>query len=221
MYKCECGKEFENKQSYCGHCGHCKTHRLLQGKPTLNSNFRFRKGKPSWNKGLTKEIDERVKAYALKCSKTLKGISTHKQSEESRLKISNTMKNNPNCGGYRKGSGRGKKGWYDGVFFDSQWELAFWIYCKDHKIPIRKNTKKFYYKINGKEHYYLPDFVVNDNQITEIKGYKTELSEMKKDLVKDIKILYRSDLKYVFDYMKSEYNLKENEIYTLYNNVES
>lgn len=172
--------------------------------------------KVPWNKGLTKETDERIKRYALKCSKSLKGISTHKQSQESRIKISNTMKNNPNCGGYRKGSGRGKKGWYDGVFFDSQWELGFWIYCKEHNIKIRRNTTKFYYKLNDITHYYLPDFVIDEKQIVEIKGYKTELSELKASLVKDIKVFYRKDLKNVFDYIKEKYNLKENEIYKLY-----
>lgn len=65
--------------------------------------------KVSWNKGLTKETDERIRKISLKCSKTLKGRSTHKQSEESRKKISETMKKNPNAGGYRIGSGRGKK----------------------------------------------------------------------------------------------------------------
>jgi len=26
MYKCECGREFEKRQSFIGHCGHCKVH---------------------------------------------------------------------------------------------------------------------------------------------------------------------------------------------------
>jgi len=32
MYKCECGREFENAQSYNGHKSHCKIHALLKGK---------------------------------------------------------------------------------------------------------------------------------------------------------------------------------------------
>lgn len=217
MYECECGKQFENKQAYCGHCCHCAKHRLIHNKPILESNFKFRKGKSSWNKGLTKETDDRVKAYALKSSETLKKIPGHKVSEESRKKISETMKNNPNAGGYRKGSGRGKKGWYNGVFFDSQWELAFWIYCKDHNISIKRNTDKFYYELNNEWHYYLPDFIINENEIIEIKGYKTKLVEIKANLVKNLKVFYRDDLNYVFDYIKEKYNLKENEVYKLYN----
>ena len=83
-------------------------------------------------------------------------------------------------------------------------------------IKIRRNTTKFYYKLNDITHYYLPDFVINEKQIVEIKGYKTELSELKESLVKDIKVFYRKDLKNVFDYIKEKYNLKENEIYKLY-----
>lgn len=218
MYKCECGKEFENKQGFAGHCLHCKTHRAIKNKPILKSNFRFRKGKPSWNKGLTKETDERIKLSSIKISNGLKGIG-HKQTKESRLKISKSLKMNPKAGGYRKGAGRGKKGWYNGVFFDSQWELAFWIYCIDHNISIRRNETKFYYNVNDKKHYYLPDFIINDCEIVEIKGYKTDLVEIKAKSVKNLKILYKKDLDYVFDYIKEIYNLKENEIYKLYNNI--
>ena len=37
--------------------------------------------------------------------------------------------------------------------------------------------------------------------------------------VKNLKILYKKDLDYVFDYIKEIYNLKENEFYKLYNNI--
>ena len=60
---------------------------------------------------------------------------------------------------------------YKDIFFASSWELAFWIYCEDNNLPIKKCDKSFkyysdYYK---KERSYFPDFEVDD-QIYEIKG---------------------------------------------------
>lgn len=223
IYKCECSKEFDNKRGFYGHCMYCKTHIKIHNLPERLSNFRFRKGKPPWNKGLTKETDERIKNSAEKTKELYKSgqlqysFKGKHHTKESKEKISKNMKNNKNAGGYRKGSGRGKKGWYDGIFFDSQWELAFWIYCIDHNIPIKRNTNKFYYTLNNEQHYYLPDFIINENEIIEIKGYKTKLVEIKTNLIKNIKVFYRDDLNYVFDYIKEKYNLKENEIYKLYN----
>ena len=38
---------------------------------------------------------------------------------------------------------------YYGVFFDSSWELAVWIYCIDNNIPIIRNL----YDINKEDKY--------------------------------------------------------------------
>lgn len=42
-------------------------------------------------------------------------------------------------GGYRKGSGVGKSGWYNGIYCDSSWELAYVIYHIDNNLPIIRN----------------------------------------------------------------------------------
>ena len=116
VYKCECGKEYNNKQAFCGHCAHCKIHRQIHNLPEELSNFCCRKGKPSWNKGLTKETDERIKKSVEKTKELYKSgqlqysFKDKHHTKESREKISKSMKNNKNAGGYRKGSGRGKKG---------------------------------------------------------------------------------------------------------------
>ena len=64
-----------------------------------------------------------------------------------------------------------KKYTYDNQSFDSSWELAFWIYCKDNNIDIKRCDVSFEYfdKYNVK-HYYFPDFILNNNQYIEIKG---------------------------------------------------
>lgn len=53
LYKCKCGYETHNSQSYVSHCGHCEIH--LGYKP--NSRI---KNHNSWMKGLTRKTDKRV-----------------------------------------------------------------------------------------------------------------------------------------------------------------
>lgn len=65
-----------------------------------------------WNKGLTKETSPTVKLISEKNAKLFRGKPGHKHTEESRRKISETAKARNSTGGYRKGSGRGKK---DGI----------------------------------------------------------------------------------------------------------
>ena len=60
---------------------------------------------------------------------------------------------------------------YYNIQFDSSWELAVWIYCIDHNIPIIRNVfTHFTYEdaINNKHDYY-PDFMIN-GKLVEIKG---------------------------------------------------
>lgn len=60
--------------------------------------------------------------------------------------------------------------YFDGEKFDSRWELALWIYAKDHNIPIQKYSGDgFKYSVNGVEHAYYPDFIYN-GEIVEVKG---------------------------------------------------
>lgn len=58
---------------------------------------------------------------------------------------------------------------YNGIKFDSSWELLFWIYCIDHCLPIKRADITYKYIYNNKEHIYHPDFDV-DGKIFEIKG---------------------------------------------------
>lgn len=57
---------------------------------------------------------------------------------------------------------------YDNENFDSSWELAYYIWLKDNNINFTFHNDKLPYKIDGKLHYYQPDFKVNETFI-EIK----------------------------------------------------
>jgi hypothetical protein len=174
---------------------------------------------------LTKASDIRVKKIAdklnfLRNNNLIRiggGKASNPEKElQRKLKISNTMKNNPNAGGYRKGSGRGKKGWYKGYFCDSQWELAFVIYHLDHNISFERNKNKFKYIYKNVERRYIPDFILN-NKYIEIKSFKSELTECKiKAVDKTIEVWYYDEMKFIFDYIEQQYNKCINHIFELY-----
>lgn len=115
-------------------------------------------------------------------------------------------------GGYRKGSGRGKNGWYKGIYCDSTWELAFVIYHLDHNLHIERCNTPREYEFNGEKHLYYPDFVT-DEGIFEIKGYITEQWKAKQEQNPDIKVLYKKDIQQYIDYVKNTYT---NDIQSLY-----
>jgi hypothetical protein len=123
-------------------------------------------GKPAWNRGKTKLNDSRVADAAVKIAASMIGIG-HTPSQETRRKTSLTMKGR--TGGYRQGSGIGKSGWYESIWCDSTWELAYIIWCKSLGKNITRNSETFEYEFDGKRRRYLPDFIV-DGQIVEIKG---------------------------------------------------
>lgn len=58
---------------------------------------------------------------------------------------------------------------YDDISFDSSWELAIWIYAKDHNIPIEREPIKLSFNFDGKEKHVIPDFRYN-GKLIEIKG---------------------------------------------------
>lgn len=111
-----------------------------------------------------------------------------------------------NQGGRRQGSGRGKKGWYKGYWCDSSWELAYVIYNLDHDIKFERNHEKFYYMFEGKEHYWLPDFIV-DGVYEEIKGYEDNKAKAKHtSFDKPLNILRNKDMKPYLEYVIKKYS---------------
>lgn len=121
--------------------------------------------------------------------------------------LSNKLKGK--TGGYRvlSGNKKHKSGKYDGIYFDSSWELAFYVYCKEHNIDIKRCNVVRNYIYNDKEYKYYPDFIVND-KIIEIKGYITERTKCKIEYNPDVKVLYEADIKSCLDYCKEKYGEK-------------
>lgn len=234
MYNCKyCGRECKNPNSLRNHERLCKSNPnrqtpSAQGRHTPRPDLR---GKPSWNKGLTASTDNRVANNRLKA---IEGISKAKQQDPTKFsgraksveaedarkrKISSTMKSNPNAGGLRHGSGRGKKGWYNGFFCDSTYELVYVIYNIDNKIKFKRSKLKYQYIYNNEFHNYYPDFEMEDGSLVEVKGYYNDKVQAKINSVmdRDITLLLEKDLQHAFDYVKEHYTYDKLE--DLYNGI--
>lgn len=134
-----------------------------------------------------------------------KGISTPgiPHTEETKRKMSRIAKKNGN-GGYIRGSGRGKRGWYRGIWCDSSWELAYVIFCLEHDISIKRSKRRLSYTHKGQQCTYVPDFEVN-GKVVEIKGVHTKKWDAKHKANPSVTVLFESDLKEVFEYVHTKY----------------
>lgn len=118
-------------------------------------------------------------------------------------------------GGYRERSGRSKSGYYKGIYCGSTYELCWVIYNIDNNISFQR----FPGYIANEQIKYYPDFLLNEKQIVEIKGYENkDKVQAKCDLAKqkgyDIKVLYKNDLKPYFEHVRLKYGTEK--FHTLY-----
>ena len=203
MLICEfCKKECKNPGGLAVHKSSCKLNenRIYR---TRSPSAGARKGSIAWNKGLSGARFALSDETKQKLSKSCSGRAKNPLAEiERKRKISEKAK--ILNGGYRQGSGRGKKGWYKSFFCDSSWELAYVIYCLDHSINISRNTTIRLYEYEGKIRKYIPDFIV-DGKLIEIKGYSSPQWKAKLFANPDVIVLHESDLTDVFDYVTRTY----------------
>ena len=219
-----CNKQCKNKNSLIQHQIRCSKNpnKIKSGNPNnlLNYNKKLKSGEVTiWNKGKNKYTNDSIKKGVESLKKTIelkhskgekysKGISNTLSGEIlRRQKISKALKNNVNGGGIRINSGRGKKGWYKGFYCRSTYELVYVIYNLNNNIKFEACKRCYPYMWNNVQHLYYPDFELNDGTIIEIKGYSTLQTLAKINAVKDrpIKVLYRQDLQYAFDYVSSHF----------------
>jgi hypothetical protein len=104
-------------------------------------------------------------------------------------------------GGVKRGSSRGKCGWYKGYWCDSSYELAFLYYCLENDDKIERNYKGYEYFYKNKKHLYYPDFRVN-NELVEIKNYESDLTNAKiKSVDEKITVYYKQTMKSYLEYI--------------------
>lgn len=139
------------------------------------------------------------------CRKLISSITSEKISKSTKGKT----------GGYRDKGGRGKQGWFNGIYCNSSWELAFLIWCRDEKIQVKRNKIGFSYFYKGKIKKFYPDFIIDGNYI-EIKGYMGDQNTEKLSQFKGkLEVIGREEigkyLKYTIEkYGKNFTNMYEN-----------
>jgi hypothetical protein len=184
-----CKKENKNLNSNTQHEIRCKEN---SGRVIPFEVGKKNKNKIPWNKGLTKDTDDRVKSYSIKIANKIKGEENpfygKNHTNETKKIISEKLSLN------NKG---GKCKWYEsftpkGKLFLVQgtWELKFtkflnliddeWI-----KIGIGKNEHSYkWIDENGKIRTYTPDFWSPKlKKYFEIKGYWREKDKIKMKFV--------------------------------------
>lgn len=109
-------------------------------------------------------------------------------------------------GGIKRGSSRGKSGWYKGYWCDSSYELAYVIYNLDHNIPFDRNTEGFDYFYSEKKRKFYPDFISNQEYV-EIKNFRSKETDAKiKYFPYKIKVIYKEDIhKEIIPYVTRKY----------------
>lgn len=200
-----CNKSCKNQNSLHQHEIRCK-----DNPDRISCHIGDHKGIVPWNKGLTKETNESIRKQSLSQKRyfeTHPGTFLGKfHTEESKKKISQKQLelnhgNNPR-------RSHGKSGWYDGIYFMSRYEIAYYIYMRDMNYNIRRCDKSFTYYWDGKEHHYTPDFIVDDT-IVELKGFEHPADLAKYKVVENLSVLYYEDIKHCFTYVKNKYNVKD------------
>lgn len=198
---------------YCGKvCINANSHRNHERCCPSNPSRNYKNGmtgKTNWNKGLTLATSESIRKGRDTFKRHLKegviqpSFKGRSHSDETRKK----WKQNPNMGGRRRGSGRGKKGRYLGYYCDSTWELAWLIKTIDEGKHPERNTKGFEYEWNGTFHKYFPDFILG-NEYIEIKGQKGPQWEAKlrfwnKSL--PLRVIDRTEIRPYLDYAERKF----------------
>lgn len=174
-----CGKECKNLNSLKQHEARCKNN------PDRMKNIGNQKGRVAWNKGKTKETDERVR----KCGETY-----HKNYKEGKIipwclgktketderlralteKVSNTVKTKLENGEWHTSFSKSRTYMYKGVQLYGEWEVNFAKYLDSKNIIWERPTKYFDYEYEGENHKYYPDFYLPAYDLyIEIKGYPT------------------------------------------------
>jgi hypothetical protein len=130
---------------------------------------------PSWNKGLTKEADDRIKTMGQNSGKTRNGQLKSNHSEETKQKISNVINEKIKNGTWHLSFSHARTHEYNGTKFHGTWEINYAKYLDANNIEWTRPAEQFNYIFESKERKYTPDFYLcAEQKYVEIKGYPTQ-----------------------------------------------
>ena len=99
-----------------------------------------------------------------------------------------------------------KRGWWNGKWYDSSWELALLVYFHDHGMELTRNTRKWSYKYRNKTYYYQPDFLDENGHYIEVKGIMDTSAKRKLDWFPyPIQVFGAKEMKPYLEYMERAY----------------
>ena len=203
-----CGREgiFQNKSGKYSCAKHFSSCPEVKRKNSERIKQTYLDGrKPSktssipWNKGLTKNSDERILLLANKAAKR-KGTFTGKQHSEKTKTILSQKKKDLYLSGWEPICGRAKK--YDyfspiagTIKVDGTWELIAAQYLDKCKLNWKRNKRRFkYINLEGKIASYQPDFYIESWKCyLEVKGYETALDKCKWSQFSEKLIIWRKE----------------------------
>lgn len=139
-----CNKECKSKNSLIQHEIRCKENPDRQYSNTLSNQ--------GWAKGLTKETDDRIKRCSIEKTKTfaINGgtFKGRHHSEETKQHLSEVMTEYNHENKHRNLHSKG--GYYNGIYFMSTWELAYYIYQIDLGAHVIRCVDRFEYFYKNK-----------------------------------------------------------------------
>ena len=229
IFRCEfCDRTFKNKGCRNQHQSFCKNNpnKTVKSDKYYESLKTRKKTKPTYKKEnfvcefCKKEFFTVNFAFTRhrKCCEMnpnrIEDASSHKGSKVSD-KTRLLWKKNGTIGGYRKGAGRGKKGYYKGLYCMSTWELAWVVYQLEHGQKVEQCKERFEYIMDEEVHHYTPDFVINGIYY-EIKNWHRpdtdfKVSQFPKDKTL-ILIEGKEQNKMFLEYAKNKYGANFDEV---------
>ena len=159
-----CGKEYKNRNSLCNHERQCSSN---PNKQIIDHSKFTTKGLPAWNKGLTKETDERIKNKGIKLhnryvnNEIVPSFLGKKHSLETKELMKQKALNNCYQRKCKKTQTYMKK---DGeeINLDSSYEVMLAQILDTLNIKWERPNCIKWVDSNNVEHNYFPDFYLND-----------------------------------------------------------
>lgn len=201
-----CQKQFQNQKSLKYHIIRCKKNPNMKH---WNNGVIKGKGHTAWNKGLTKETDQRIAKAAQTYHKNYKEgkiVIPHRPHTKETKEIlskkrSEYLASAKNAGGFKD------IGWYEVQNINNEkfivrglWQYNVALKLNELNILWIKNQYLYYFIDNIKKTYN-PDFYLPDlDEYIEVKGYFSEKDKIKMDAVldqnTDVKIRFMQNQNY-------------------------
>ena len=217
-----CKKICKSKNSLKCHEIRCK---LNPNVKVWKNGVKKGEGRPAWNKGLTKDTDERIKKQCETFHKRFESgeikIQSHPHSKETKEILSKIrsdyLASTENAGGFKD------VGWYkisnvnnEEFIVRGLWEYNVALKLNDQNILWIRNQYLNYF-IDGVKKTYNPDFYLPEfDEYIEVKGFFSEKDKIKMDAVIDqnpnIKIKFMKEKEY-YNFINDKCYLSDIPIY--------